>query len=229
MTTTSPTIQQARLRLPVDLAALQREVRGVSGWQDHFNSAHYTGRWTVISLRSPGGRTDNIIPDQIDGSVYADTYLMDFCPEIRAFLDGLPCEKMSVRLLNLAAGATIKTHRDHELSFEQGEARLHIPLFTNSGVCFCLNEVLLHMDAGSCWYINANLPHSVVNNGATDRIHLVIDCKVNDWLREQFAAAADIRHVPEDLSATQKVVAELRRLQTPASMQLADKLEGKTS
>jgi hypothetical protein len=41
--------------------------------------------------------------------------------------------------------------------------------------------VLLKMGGGECWYINANLPHSVSNLGGTDRIHLVMDWVVNDW------------------------------------------------
>ena len=40
-----------------------------------------------------------------------------------------------------------------------------------------------------CWYHNLNLPHWVAIRGATDRIHLVIDCVVNDKLRELLLAA----------------------------------------
>ena len=40
------------------------------------------------------------------------------------------------------------------------------------------------MKEGECWYLDLSLPHWVENHGKTDRIHLVIDCLVNDWLRE---------------------------------------------
>lgn len=40
------------------------------------------------------------------------------------------------------------------------------------------------MKEGECWYVNTLLKHDVVNNGATDRIHLVVDLKLNDWLEE---------------------------------------------
>lgn len=40
------------------------------------------------------------------------------------------------------------------------------------------------MKPGELWYLNVNRYHSVTNGGSTDRIHLVIDCIVNDWLRE---------------------------------------------
>ena len=42
------------------------------------------------------------------------------------------------------------------------------------------------MKEGEAWYLNFNLKHSVVNRSAEDRVHLVIDCVLNDWLREFF-------------------------------------------
>jgi hypothetical protein len=32
------------------------------------------------------------------------------------------------------------------------------------------------------WERNINLPHRVHNRSAVDRVHLVLDCVVNDWL-----------------------------------------------
>jgi quercetin dioxygenase-like cupin family protein len=40
------------------------------------------------------------------------------------------------------------------------------------------------MHEGELWYLDFSQKHRVENNGATDRIHLVMDCKVNDWLVE---------------------------------------------
>ena len=39
---------------------------------------------------------------------------------------------------------------------------------------------------GEAWYLNFNLKHSVRNHGVSERIHLVIDCIANDWLRSFF-------------------------------------------
>jgi hypothetical protein len=39
------------------------------------------------------------------------------------------------------------------------------------------------MGEGECWYLDLSQPHRLHNRGKTDRIHLVIDCVVNDWLR----------------------------------------------
>ena len=43
------------------------------------------------------------------------------------------------------------------------------------------------MQVGETWYVNVNLPHSVENLGATDRVHLVIDAVVNDWILAMLA------------------------------------------
>jgi quercetin dioxygenase-like cupin family protein len=44
------------------------------------------------------------------------------------------------------------------------------------------------MREGESWYVNFNLPHRVLNLGETARVHLVLDCVLNDWLRSQFPA-----------------------------------------
>jgi hypothetical protein len=61
---------------------------------------------------------------------------------------------------------------------------------------FVLNQVRVIMNEGECWYLNLNEPHHVTNRGAADRIHLVVDCVVNDWLRDlMLAAAADLKKI----------------------------------
>ena len=49
---------------------------------------------------------------------------------------------------------------------------------------------------GETWYLNVNLPHSVTNGGDEPRVHLVVDCEVNGWLRELFSASTARRGVP---------------------------------
>jgi hypothetical protein len=134
--------------------------------------------------------------------------------------------------MKLHAGAIIKAHQDHQLSFEEGEARFHIPVFTNPSVEFFLDDELVKMQQGECWYLNLSLKHSVSNRGVEDRIHLVIDCKVNDWLKKTFTEQAIItKEVENIVSHTEsneekaKIIRELRRMNTTTSIELADKME----
>ncbi|MFC7522688.1 aspartyl/asparaginyl beta-hydroxylase domain-containing protein [Parapedobacter sp. GCM10030251] len=196
-----------------------------TNWQPHFNQAHYHGEWNVLPLRSPGGH-DTPVADLLGRVTYADTVHMQHFPAVAALVRSLDCPVQSVRFLNLKAGADIKPHRDHELAFEKGEARLHFPLVTNPQVEFYVEDTRLDMQPGACWYINANLIHRASNKGDTDRIHLVIDCLVNDWLRELFSRA-DIQTKEEkiDLEKQKQVIAALRLQNTPTATQLADQLE----
>lgn len=221
-------ISYARLPLSYPWQQMQTEVQRLQqDWLPHFNAQHYEGSWTALALRSPGGETNQVVPDAIGNQAYANTPLMQELPAIAGWLETLSCEVMSVRLLNLSAGAVIKTHRDRELSFEQGEARLHLPIFTNPKVVFTINGEALHMPAGECWYLNANLPHSVINESDMDRIHLVVDCVVNDWLQQTMANATRYMAAIDTAAIQQQqaVIAALRQQGTTTSMKLADDLE----
>jgi len=198
----------------------------VSNEKQHFNTAHYTGEWTVISLRSPGGKAENILPDILSEAAFDDTELMRRCPTIKALIQSFECSVMAVRILNLKRGAVIKEHRDAGLSFEKGEARLHFPLTTNSQVKFYVEGKQVVMRNGECWYINANLPHRVSNFGETDRIHLVIDCIVNEWLMRAFCGAAiTYAKEPDKTNELKMIVKELRALNSETSNKMADELE----
>jgi ribosomal protein S18 acetylase RimI-like enzyme len=196
----APTVQVAEpvmpdaVKLPFqfEVARLQADLSCVTAdeFVPHFNTAYYQGDWSAVPLRSVDGRTDQIYPDPTAKNSFADTPLLARCAYIREVLATLNCPLQAVRFLRLKAGSVIKEHRDHELGFEDGEIRLHIPVITNPEVEFVLNLVRVVMNEGECWYLNVNQPHHVANRGATDRIHLVIDCVVNDWMRDLLLAAA---------------------------------------
>ena len=219
----------ARLGLPITITKIQAEVKEVlssKNWMQHYNRLHYDGEWNVLPLRAPRGDAGKPFAELMDNDSFENTMLLDRLPGVGRILDGLQCEKMSARLLNLKAGAVIKQHRDAELSFENGEARLHIPVFTNNQVEFFVDDEPVNMKAGECWYINANLPHRVANNGESDRIHLVVDCSVNNWLQQVFERAEKrCKAETTDKELQISIIRSLRMHRTEASSALADKLE----
>lgn len=182
------------LKLPFEFepALLQADLGRIlaAEFVPHFNAAYYRGDWSAVPLRSIGGQAGQIYPDPTVKQGYADTPLLARCPYLREVLGALRCPQQAVRLLRLKAGSEIREHRDHELGFEDGEVRLHIPIITNPEVEFVLNQARVIMNEGECWYLNVNEPHRVANRGAADRIHLVVDCVLNDWLRDVLLAAA---------------------------------------
>jgi mannose-6-phosphate isomerase-like protein (cupin superfamily) len=221
-------IKYARLNFQLNFKSLQSEVTRMleaGEWSPHLNQSHYSGNWEVLALRSPGGNTKSIAADLMGENVYADTQLMQQFPSVQIFLAGLCCPIMSVRLLNLKAGAVIKPHRDYDLCFEKGEARIHIPVFTSPQVEFFIEEERIEMREGESWYINANNLHRVSNRGSSDRIHLVFDCRVNNWLETIFDQGEKVfAEEQKNKSELQKIVHELRLLNTDISNRLAEEL-----
>jgi aspartyl/asparaginyl beta-hydroxylase (cupin superfamily) len=90
---------------------------------------------------------------------------------------------LAVRFLRLGPRSRIREHRDFNLGLEDGEVRVHVPVSTGPAVEFLLDGERVEMGEGEAWYLDLNLRHSVVNGGDQPRVHLVVDCVVDDWLR----------------------------------------------
>ena len=187
-----------RLRLPFtfDAALLMRDLQSLKtvGWTEHFVKQNYEGDWSVIPLRGTAGATHPVMMIYSDprATEFEDTPMLQACPYFRAVLDTFKCPLLAVRLMRLMPGSRIKEHRDHDLDVEDGTARIHIPVVTNADVIFHLNRSRVVMDAGSAWYLRLSDPHSVENNGSSERVHMVIDASVNGWVRTVFDGAAGL-------------------------------------
>lgn len=183
-----------RIKLPLsfDPERLQDDLRRLeaSEWIDHFVTRNYTGSWSVIPLRAPAGAAHPVMTIFSDPAcdTFVDTPCLERCGYLREVLALVACPLDAVRLMKLSAGSVIKEHRDHDLAFEQGHVRLHVPVRTNPGVEFVLNGRRIVMSEGECWYLRLSDPHAVANRGATDRVHLVIDARVNAWIETMLHA-----------------------------------------
>lgn len=213
-------------------------------WNPHFQTLHYEGEWSAIPLRNSDGKSKNIIIAHYIQEGYKNTDFLNECPYLKEVLDHFECPLHTVRLMKLKAGAVIKEHRDNELYFEKGEIRMHIPVITHPDVEFYLDKERIVLKEGECWYGNFFLPHSVKNNSTTDRVHLVIDAVVNDWIKDIFNSDK-IKHkketdpskdynvyennqqtIPVDDTETKiKIIAELRNMNTPTGTKIADEME----
>ena len=182
---TSPPPNAAKLPLVFDPAGLQADLArlGSAEWVAHFNTGFFSGDWSGAALRSVGGKDGAIYADTSHGD-FANTALLQQCRHLQAVIESFQCPLRSVRLLRLTAGSIIREHRDYDLGYDAGEVRLHVPVITNPQVEFYLNNRRIRMVEGECWYLDLNQPHRVQNRGMTDRVHLVIDCQLNDWLRD---------------------------------------------
>jgi hypothetical protein len=221
------------LRLPpvFDVDAMRADLDTALAWhwKNHYNEQAHRGNWTSIALRSASGRADDI--DAHEGAAFADTGLLARCACLRQVIDSFDCEKKSVRLMALDAGAAILPHRDRGGSIEDGLARLHIPIVTDPAVLFTLDGEDVHFGAGATWYMNANCLHAVRNGSARTRVHLVLDCMPNAWLRALFARSGWVPKPPPkygDPCITDAnvgdVIAQLNATGTPGAVALAARL-----
>ena len=216
-------------RMQAELAALE-----ASHWVAHFNTGAYDNGWSCMPLRAVEGRLDHIVP--LESSNFEDTVLLKQCTYLRHIIDSFECEKTSVRLMALDAGARIKPHRDNGASLEDGVTRLHIPVHTSAQTLFTIDGEEVHFSEGDTWYLNASCEHAVHNGGATARVHLMLDCVSNPWLESVFIRSGWVARVSSKYadvaiqdSNVNEVIALLLAAGTPAGLALADQLQAQVN
>jgi Aspartyl/Asparaginyl beta-hydroxylase len=173
--------------MEADLAALEQR-----DWTAHFVTQNYTGAWDVLPLRAQAGAAHPVmmIYSAPGVSDWVDTPFLDAAPSLRQVIAAFHCPVEAVRLMRLTPGSTIHAHRDHDLDAAEGRARIHVPVTSNPGVEFLLNGTPVAMQPGEAWYLRLADTHAVANRGTSDRVHLVIDAVVDDWLAGMIAGAA---------------------------------------
>jgi len=191
MSTPAPFLQ---LPFQTNVDIMLAEIRELSEdkWLEHVNKACYSGDWTVVPLYCKAENTD-AHPILQAFSIETDSEgarapIMQQLPNVDKALQWLECPIISARLMALKPNSHIKPHRDHDVCLAHGQARLHLPLTTSDDVVFTVADERLPAKAGEMWYVDIDQVHSVDNHSDQERLHLVIDVKVNDWLLTQLAA-----------------------------------------
>lgn len=143
--------------------------------------------WNTVALYSVDGRTD---ADALRwagwDADYRPTPILEKCSYFKEVIDGFKCPIYRVRLSKLAAGTSINPHRDKGDTWAVGKIRLHIPIYTNEDIWFFIDDQRVVMAEGECWYTDVSHLHSVTNRSNEDRVHLLLDVGVNNWLRSVF-------------------------------------------
>jgi hypothetical protein len=174
-----------------DLGKLRDELQHMEdkGWVRHYDSTQPSG-WTTLVLRSIHGSLSG--PDSIRHGAWEDyrnTALLDDCPYMREVIESFKCPTGRVRLSKMAPHTKINAHRDIEdevASVAFNQVRLHIPITTSDKVVFFVGDEQLQMGAGRLYYVDFAKTHSVRNDGDLTRVHLFLELRMNDWLRNIF-------------------------------------------
>ena len=177
-----------RLPLSYDVGQLQQDLSATRRFSTvpQFGVYH-NGEWTGLSLCAEGGDAyttkTGIVPT---GQPFTYTEVIQYTPYFRQVLDGLSCPKRSVRLLHLPPGGRIERHADPPLTFQHGVLRLHIPIVTHPDVEFVIGDHRCVWQAGELWWGDFSLPHHVYNKSPINRVHIVIDVEINDFVLALF-------------------------------------------
>ena len=77
-------------------------------------------------------------------------------------------------LVRLKAGCSIAEHQDLNYSLTHSH-RIHLPIITNDQVRFTVGDETINMQEGQLFEVNNRRKHSVHNDSAEDRVHLILD------------------------------------------------------
>jgi hypothetical protein len=177
-----------RLPFAFDAGRLAEEVGALAegAWMAHPSGMKGN---SAVALISRGG-DDN---DDFDGKMSVTRHLQS-CPYTQQVMAGFDEVLGRSRFMRLAPSCEVSTHVDFNYHW-YSRVRIHIPVITEPEVIFYCADEQVHMKPGECWIFDSWRRHRVVNGGAHDRIHLVIDTAGSSrfWgmVREMEAIARD--------------------------------------
>ena len=156
----------------------------------------------IAVLLSPDGGEENFSYDDCDSP--QETELLRKMPVLKETILSLGLNIMASRLLRLSPGTFLHEHRDYVYLKEVERYRLHIPVVTNSDAHIITPGKKIHMERGFLWKLDPkNTIHSACNFGNKPRIHVMLDCYMNDKLAQLLESA----------TLSDKLVTDLPRLE----------------
>lgn len=188
------------------LNSIRQELANYSSWANHYSSYNKRQSWSAFSIRGyePADANFIIKPNEMSQKWKQEnaeklvtksswTDIADMFPEtkkiVELFFNAVPDR---VRFMKLTKGKGELSRHADITDKEAGVmpdkvVRLHIPIQTNKNVIFQSwshkgEKTVANMKEGSLWYLDVRKPHTAVNHGEEDRIHLVMDFYSNEAL-----------------------------------------------
>lgn len=97
-----------------------------------------------------------------------------FMQAIDAIADLAGASPARAMIVSLSPGGKVERHIDTGIYAEATE-RYHLPLRTNIAAFLEVSGEERNLGAGELWWINKHTPHSAWNDGASPRIHMIVD------------------------------------------------------
>ncbi len=84
-----------------------------------------------------------------------------------------------VVITRLAPGKQILPHADTQGAYAKYYTRYHVVLQGLPGSLFGCGDETVNMKTGDCWWFDASAEHWLKNNSADDRIHMLVDVRID--------------------------------------------------
>ena len=148
------------------------------GWQEEY-SEYQSGGWQTISLMNKSGKASDV---RISDAIAEPTDVLSRLPATHDYLRALDLSYMWVRLANMKPGACLWEHVDYAELNDRPRLRLHVPLTEERNAYLIIRGYKVHMNFGYLWKLDPRTNHASVNQGVRDRIHMIMDCYVDEKL-----------------------------------------------
>jgi hypothetical protein len=159
----------------------------ISGMLKTINSQSWKPVWEDGSYADEKWREIKVVSD------YEDQSYLTLFPELQKIKFFFKTDIVNMMFYSMTPGANIHPHRDMIGNVQWGGLRFHIPIQTNPNLIFKVSNKRVIMNVAELWALDTSYLHSVSNNGDTERIHLVLDVKVNDWIKNSLLPKRNIR------------------------------------
>lgn len=175
-------IEYDQARLVADLEAAQQFSFGTHPLKYH------DGSWQALNLIYSNGETHYTHEGDLGFGLSKPekTEVLAHCPYFEEILDSMPGEIIMARLSAIPAGGRVLRHYDPVESADFQHFRIHIPIVTHDKVHFKLAFRRQVWRAGELWYGDFTFPHSIINHSDHTRVHMIIDLKDSNEIRELF-------------------------------------------
>lgn len=177
---------------------------------NHYSNYNKRGTWSAISLRGydrdpnfiekPSVMNEKWKQENKDNNYYLqDTHMRQEFSEVDKLIAylGIDGALHRIRFMRLAPGNGELSRHTDQVDLDMGVkierlARIHFPIQTNENVIFTSwnydgTKTDVNMKENECWYLDIRKPHKAINNGQTERIHLVIDVEVTERLLDRLS------------------------------------------
>lgn len=84
-----------------------------------------------------------------------------------------------VVITRLSSGKQILPHADTEGTYAKYYTRYHVVLQGLPGSMFGCGDEAVNMKTGDVWYFDASAEHWLKNNSADDRVHMLVDVRID--------------------------------------------------